>query len=253
LHARDLTFRGLFSQLTQAVTNIDGRLIRTFRYLIRRPGTLTMAFMNGQRKPFVGPVQLFLIANVLFFTTESLTGGKVFTTPLASHIRTQPWNEYAAQLVAHRLQTKNLTLDLYEPIFDKAMALNARSLIIFMALSFAPVLIAVFPRNRHPVVVHPVFSLHLYAFLLLLLCVATAIPPVERLFGGAGFDSETLDHAIAIGILISCAAYLFFATRPVYGARGAIRLLQVATLTVGVAGIILGYRFLLLLITLYTT
>jgi len=76
---------------------------------------------------------------------------------------------------------------------------------------------------------------------------------VERLFGGAGFDSETLDHAIAIGILISCAAYLFFATRPVYGARGAIRLLQVATLTVGVAGIILGYRFLLLLITLYTT
>jgi len=130
LRARDLTCRGLFDQLTKSFTNIDGRLIRTFRFLIGRPGILTVAFMNGQWKPFVGPVQLFLIANVLFFTTESLTGGKVFTTPLASHIRTQPWNDYATALVTKRLQTKNLTLDLYAQNFDKAMAVNARSLII---------------------------------------------------------------------------------------------------------------------------
>jgi hypothetical protein len=139
--------------------------------------------MNGQRKPFVGPVQLFLLANVLFFTTESLTGGKVFTTPLASHIHTQPWSDYAAALVTRRLQTKNLTLDFYAPIFDKAMAVNARALIILMAISFAPILFIAFPRNKHPGVVHPVFSLHLYAFMLLLLCLATAIPPVERWFG----------------------------------------------------------------------
>ena len=89
--------------------------------------------------------------------------------------------------------------------------------------------------------------------MLLLLCLATAIPPVERWFGGEGFESETLDHGIAIGLLVACATYLYFATGPAYGARGAVRVLQVVGLTVGVAGIILGYRFLLLLITLYIT
>jgi len=38
----------------------------------------------------------------------------------------------------------------------------------------------------------------------------------------------------------------------VYGARGAARMLQIMPLAVAVAGIFLGYRFVLLLITLYT-
>ena len=86
LRARELTLRGLFDQLVQAFTNIDGRLVRSFRYLLGRPGFLTVAYLRGQRKPYVGPVPLFLIANALFFAAESLTGGTVFTTPLESHL-----------------------------------------------------------------------------------------------------------------------------------------------------------------------
>jgi len=39
----------------------------------------------------------------------------------------------------------------------------------------------------------------------------------------------------------------------VYGATGASRILKAVALTVAVAGIVLGYRFVLLVITLYTT
>jgi hypothetical protein len=251
LRARDLTLRGLFDQFTQAVTSIDGRLIRTFRYLIGRPGFLTVAYLRGQRKPFVGPVQLFLLANVLFFATESLAHGKIFTTPLDSHLHTQPWSGFAQTLVNARVAATHTTVDLYAPVFDKAVAVNARSLIIFMALSFTPVPLIVFPRTKLPFVVHALFSLHLYAFMLLLFCIATAVPPVDSWLGGAGFASETLDHTLAIALLIACAIYLYFATNRVYGAAGAIRVFQVVALTVGVAGIILGYRFILLLFTLY--
>ena len=100
---------------------------------------------------------------------------------------------------------------------------------------------------------HALFSLHLYAFLLLLFCVATAIPPVDLWFGGAGFASERLDHVLAISLLIACALYLYVATGAVYGAKGAIRVLEVVVLTVAVASIVLGYRFVLLLVTLYST
>ena len=208
---------------------------------------------SGRRKPYVGPIQLFLTANLLFFTIESLTGGKVFTTPLDSHLHTQPWSPLAASLVSHRLEGMRTTLDLYTPLFDHAVALNARLLIIFMALSFAPVPSIVFHRSGHPLAAHALFSFHLYAFMLLLFCVATAVPPIDKVFGGAGFASQGLDYALSITLLVVCTVYLYIATGAVYGATGISRALKALTLTVGVASIVLGYRFVLLLITLYST
>jgi hypothetical protein len=109
------------------------------------------------------------------------------------------------------------------------------------------VLSIVFARSGRPPVAHALFSLHLYAFLLLLFCVAAVIPSVDLWFGGAGFASERLDYAISITLLVACAMYLFVATSKVYGAKGASRGLKVVALTAAVASIVLGYRFVLLL------
>ncbi len=247
LRARELTFRGLFEQLIQAFTSVDGRLIRSFRYLVGRPGFLTVAYLQGQRKPYVGPLPLFLIANALFFAAESLTGGKVFTTPLDSHLHTQPWSPAAEWLVSHRLAARQTAFAQYAPLFDHAVAVNARSLIVFMALSFVAVLSIAFSGSRRPPVTHALFSFHLYAFLLLLFCAATAIPPVDRWLGGAGFASEGLDHALSIVLLILCALYLYVATGKVYGATGTARAVKIVLLTAAVAANVLGYRFVLLL------
>lgn len=253
LRARELTWRGLFGHVFEAFTNIDSRLLRTFRYLVSRPGVLTVAYLEGRRKPYLGPVRLFLITNVLFFAVESLTGGTIFTTPLDSHLHTQPWDGLAQHLVAHRLEALNITLALYAPGFDQALAFNARALIILMALCFAFAPALVFLRGRRPPIAHAVFSLHFFAFVLLLLCVATAVPPIDSLIGGAGFTSQSLDYVV-IGILLATSAgYLYLATGAVYGARGMIRVLKTAALTAALFFILLGYRFVLLLITLYTT
>jgi len=253
LQTRDLTLRGLFEQVFEAFTNIDSKLLRSMRNLLIHPGSLTVAYVEGRRKPFLGPVPLFLIANVIFFAVESLTGGKVFTTPLESHLHTQPWSEYAPDLVAQRLAHLRTTLEAYSPLFDQALALKARSLIIFMALSFALVPLLVFVRHHRALAVHAVFSLHFYSFLLLLLCVAAVIEGADRWVGGFGFPGDSLDHGLAISLLVASAVYLFAAIGPVYGARGVIRGFQALVLTAFVGVIVLGYRFVLLLITLYTT
>jgi hypothetical protein len=98
-----------------------------------------------------------------------------------------------------------------------------------------------------------VFSLHLYAFLLLLFCVALAVSAIDVLFGGAGLASNRIDNILSGINLTACAIYLYVATGKVYGARGVMRIIKVATLTLAAALIVLGYRFVLLLITLYTT
>ena len=252
LHTRELTLRALFDQLFAAFTNIDSRLLRSFRFLVARPGALTIAYLNGQRKPYIGPVALFLIINVIFFAVESLTGGKVFTTPLESHLHTQPWSEAVQGLVARRLETKETTLASYAPVFDQAVALKARSLIILMALAFSIAPALVFLRSRYPLIAHVVFSLHFYAFLLLLLCIATSIPAISVMFGGVGLESSALDYTISISLLLASAVYLYFSAGTVYGTRGVVRILKVTALTVCVAAVLLGYRFFLLMVTLFT-
>jgi len=250
---RDLTMRGLLDQAFEAFTNIDGRLLRSFRHLVARPGELTSAFIEGRRKPYLGPVALFLVANVAFFAVESFTHGFVFTTPLESHLNTQPWSGLAQSLVVSTLDARHTTLAAYAPRFDGAIALHARSMILLMVLAFAPLPALVFRRRRQPFGTHAVFSLHLYAFLLLLLSIGNFIPAIGMPFGAERSASPVLDAWLSIALVLLCAGYLYLAIGRVYGGRTAERVVRAAVLTVGVTAIVLGYRFALLLITLYTT
>lgn len=253
LHAGDLTLRGLLDQLFQALSNIDGRLIRSFRCLLTCPGTLTVAYVRGQRMPYIGPFQLFIIANVLFFATQSLTNTNIFSSTLDSHLHGQDWSAVAQQLVSRRLETVQMTLDSYAPIFNRAVVLNAKSLIILMVLPFAILLPIMFHRNRQPFVVHVVFGVHFYAFLLLLFCTSLAVAAVDVWFGDSGLNSARMDKILTVINLGACATYLYKATGTVYGASGASRVIKVLALALAAAGIGLGYRFLLFLITLYST
>ena len=81
---------------------------------------------------------------------------------------------FAQQLVAHRVESLHTTLDRYAPVFDEAVGVNAKSLIILMVLAFALIPPLVFYRSHRSFGTHLVFSLHLYTFLLLLFCVALA-------------------------------------------------------------------------------
>ncbi|HUQ50831.1 MAG TPA: DUF3667 domain-containing protein, partial [Gammaproteobacteria bacterium] len=86
LDERELTLHALAKQIFHALTSVDGRLLRSFALLLRHPGELTVAYLQGQRKPYLGPVPLYLMANVLFFAVESLLGANVFSTSLDYHL-----------------------------------------------------------------------------------------------------------------------------------------------------------------------
>lgn len=247
----DLTLRGLAAQMLHAVSNIDSRLLRSFRCLLTRPGLLTVAYARGQRMPYIGPIQIFLMANVLFFAVQSMTGINVFSSTLDSHLHQQDWSALAQSLVAHRMVKLGTTLELYAPVFDRAVVLHAKSLIFLMVLPLAGVLPFVFRGARRSFVTHAVFSIHLYAFLLLLFCVAMAIAAADRFFGGAGLESAWMDNVLTGFNLGVCALYLYLAARTVYGVTGAVRAVQVLILSAFVAVIVVGYRFALFLITLY--
>ena len=222
-------------------------------WLLRYPGELSLAWIRGVRKPYVAPFQLFLIVNVIFFAVQWLTGETVFSSSLESHLHHQDWSELARKLVARKLQESQTSLEDYATVFDGAVAIHAKSLIILMTIPFALLLPLVFFRERRPFVAHVVFSLHLYAFLLLLFCIALLIAKLSALLGFGGLQTAAVDNLLSAFNLAACALYLYLAVGRVYGTTGGRRVFQTMVLTIAVAIIVLGYRFALFLITLFST
>ena len=251
--AIDLSLKGIAAQLTKTIAGVDGRLLRSVRALLLQPGSLTLAYGEGRRKPFIGPFQLFLLANVVFFAVQSLTHTRVLSSSLDSHLHHQDWSALAQQLVDHRLVVTGSTLDRFTPLFDRAVVLHAKSLVIAMAVPFALLLPVVFFSSRRPFSIHVVFALHLYAFLLLLFCLALAVAAVDVAAGGGGLASAAIDNVLTALILVSSTAYLYLASGPVYGVAGWRRVATSLLLALAVGVIVVGYRFGVFLVTLYTT
>lgn len=249
----DFTLKGILGQLAKALGGIDGRVLRSLRLLLASPGALTLAYVQGRRKPLVGPFQLFFLANFAFFIAQSLTHTKIFSSPLASHLHRQDWADLAQQLVTRRLQTQRDTLAHFAPLFDQAVILNAKSLVILMVVPFALLLPLLFHAQRKPFAVHMAFALHFYAFLLLMFCAALGLVGVNVAFGGAGLESGLTDTVMTGINLALCAGYLFLAIDRVYATPPAWRAIQAIVLTLAMGAIVLGYRFAIFLITLYTT
>jgi hypothetical protein len=253
VRANDLGLRHLLIEAFHSVTDIDSRLLRSFRALLFHPGVLTAAYLEGPRKPYMSPFQIFLIANLLFFAVQSITPDKVFSSSLDSHMHGQDWSVPAQHMVASRLAHKHVTLEAYAPVFDHAVGVNARALVLAMGVPFALLLMVLFARGTRRFAAHVVFAVHFYAFQLMVLCALLVPLLVQTWFGGSGIATGALDIALFAIQLGLSAVYLYIATGRVYAVRGVRRFLSVAALVVAVGCVVLGYRFFIFVVTLYTT
>jgi hypothetical protein len=219
-----------------------------------QPGTLSLNYVHGSRRAYIGPFALFLLANVVFVGMEAIVAdSNIFASPLLRNMYEQPWSFFAPELVARRLDALGTTMEAFAPLFNRDVALHAKSLIIMMVFPFALLPALIFARSHLPFASHLAFSLHFHAFLLLLLSVALAITYLDALFGGPGMASQLLDNGIAADALFVCGIYLYCAAGKVYGASGVLRVAKTALLTFAAMLIFLGFRFFLFILTLYTT
>ena len=253
LDPKQLTLRGLMSQLALYVTSLDTRVINTVRALMGEPGRLTLAFQNGQRMPFLGPFKIFILANVLFFAIQAMSDLRVYATLLEQQVGTEDGTAFARYLVERYLSAKGLAFEEYAPVYDQAVLTNARSMIGLMALPFALCVALLFWRSRRPFAVHIVFSLHFYAFVLLLLCVPAGLIALEKSFGGSLLSSRTGDNILSFMLQAIQAGYLYIAVNRVYEARRSWRTGSTVLLVLAEFFCFLLYRQLLLPITLLMT
>ena len=224
--------------------------------LVAEPGRLTTAFLTGCRRPYVSPFHIFLVANIVFFLVQVLSGLEVLTIPFASELQHQPYSGMAQRLVAHHLADTGMTAAQYAPGFEHAEALYAKTLIILMLPLFAAAAGLLFVDRRMVAAAHLVFATHFYAFLMVVLTLlfpAFALVVLDLHLLGLPLNGDVLDWVVTSVEGMLCLLYLAKSTEVVYGAGPVRRWLSAGVLTVATLYILFAYRFVLLLVTLWAT
>jgi hypothetical protein len=64
---QDLKLRDFLHETTHELTDWDGKVPRTLKALLRRPGLLTADYLRGRRARWLPPLRLYLWCSVIFF------------------------------------------------------------------------------------------------------------------------------------------------------------------------------------------
>lgn len=243
----DLRLSRFLAEALSGTFDLDSRPWRTLRTLVRRPGRLTADYVRGHRRPYLSPLQTFLLANLVFFFSLGTIGGvDAFTTRLEVH-RTQPFYGATATRLSGQQGAPGSTEQAdYERRFDEASPRYANTLVILLVPLHALGLALLYAAARRPAAVHVVHSLYFIAVVLLVMAVLPlvlmpliAVSPWLRAFLT---QSET---PVTLLVFVLLWGYLALSFREGYGTG---RLRAVAAGLLGVlllAPIIILYRALL--------
>lgn len=265
LRDEDRTVGHFLREVVGTFTNLDGTFWRTFGALIFRPGTLTAAYLHGQRRRYLAPLKLFLLCNLVYFFVQPWTGYSGYSTTLHSHRTNQLYSEAFGldQRVRDRLgadvrspEAYAVRYAAYEVRFDAKSNTYARTLILLLVPLIALGLKAVLPRRLYAD--HLVFATHFLAWQLLVVMSAYLMlyahvlsPFTERLPEAWAYLLNEMGSSLLV------LPYLFLALGAAYRLSRGAALWRTLVLALPLLGVLmfatLAYRLLLFWITFLTT
>jgi hypothetical protein len=259
----DLTLRRYAGQAFEALTDVDGKLWRTARALLR-PGFLTAEYLRGRRQRYVRPFTLFLLANVAFLLLDrghNLTRsfreylGKSYA-PSVERVRMKVMpladpGEFALAVSAYRASgvttsspAAQQALARYGSAFDERLAELARSMVIVLVPLVAVVnLLLHLPRRRdEPFGKHLVFATHFLAACLLILLVVLLV--LKALLAAGVSHLARLGNPL---LLLVVFAYCYATFRELDGPSRGKALVRALLLSGAMALLLRSYQALLFL------
>jgi hypothetical protein len=251
-HDYSLTHFG--EEALETFAHVDGRLFSTFRSLITRPGLLAANFLAGRRKPQVGPLQLFVVCNVIYFLIQPLTLFLPFTSTLGIQTTQRPWHRMASAMVASKVAARQVTTAEYARAFDEAAHLQGKSLVILMVPLFALGAWALYGRTRRFYAEHLVFAFYSFAFLMLWMGLTTlALSPPVRFAIVHQWSDAAIETVASTIITLPFAIYLFAAAKQTYAESRSRTAVKTLLLSGWAVAVLTMYRFVLFFTTFYAT
>jgi hypothetical protein len=250
----DYSLKHFAEEALETLAHVDGRVFSTFRSLLARPGLLASNFLAGRRKSQMGPVQLFVVCNVMYFLIQPLTVFSPFTSPLGIQTTARPWHRLASAMVASKLAARQVTTAEYARAFDESAHVQGKSLVILMVPLVAFGAWALYGRRRRFYAEHLVFAFYIFAFLLLWMGISTLALTRPVLFAlRHGWSGGVIEMTASTVISLPFVMYLFAAARRTYAESRWRTAFKTLLLSGWVVAVLTAYRFVLFFTSFYAT
>ena len=245
-----------------AFTHFDSKFFASIKNLFQKPGFLTLEYISGHRKKYMNPVQLFFVANIIYFL---LATSDTFTTPL-QYITEGPFMKTLNEMVDAKVKKEGLSYKEYETRFNERSKGEAKTLIILMIPIYAFFISLLFSGQKRYFVEHLVFSLHFYSFMLifmvfgfqilfLLISLIMLLAKISELVthdeAVAVIQFYNTDFGITIMVGTFYFLYLFAAIKRVYAQSNAESFFKSITAVFLIYIVVKTYRNILFFTTFY--
>jgi hypothetical protein len=218
---RQYSLRAFAHEAFETLTDVDRSVLATLRSLVTRPGELTAAYMRGTRVPYLRPLQLFLLTNVIYFLWAGWTGISVFNIRYRFQL-TAVYGSITRPIGARVQAASGLSPEAFATAFDERSLVLARSMVIALVPLLAAGIGLIQIRRRRPAVHHLVFALHYLTTLLvltMLLVYVVGYPAalVSAMVPGLGWQQQ--DTLLAVIMAAAVTGWSAAAFRRAYGDR----------------------------------
>lgn len=251
LRAEDKTAKKWLADLLSNIWMLDGKLFNTLKLLLLKPGRFASDYAEGIRKPYVKPLNLFLLANLLYFLTA---GFDTFKTDLNTQMVGMPYGRMVEGIVESRYgspEERSEAYQAYEIRYNAKTDEVSKLIIIVLAPLLGFLFYALFRTKG--LFLSDAFNLALQFwtfFILVLLLMLRLIFRLLTLLIGSGSLFVGGNHeSLLTGLVLALSSiYVYFQFSQMEGKK-LILLAKTAIVILAFLPLVFTYRFILFWVT----
>ena len=198
-----LSLHDFTHEATHEFLHLDGKIWRTVKLLVLRPGELTREFLEGRRARYISPVRVYLTFSVLFFTLAAILPR---TMDDAVVIKKTSGSELQGDTAFERRLKSGLAKTEQHPeVLGNAVLHNLPKVMFVLMPIFGLLTWMFYRRQQRFYIAHLYYAIHFHAFVFLVMSVYATI---NRL---------GVPKPFAVLVLLTTIPWHFIALRRVFG------------------------------------
>jgi hypothetical protein len=161
LKQEDLSFQHFLKDAFEEISSLDSKLFRTIKYLITKPGFLTLETMAGRRNVYIKPFRLYITIVVLHFVVFSFFhSADIFTMERFPLFRIP----VVQNIILDYQARSGLPGEQYSTLLSQKIKDNLNILFYMLVFLLAAILKLIFRSKHRYYVEHLYYLLHLLSF-----------------------------------------------------------------------------------------
>ncbi|MCA9731097.1 DUF3667 domain-containing protein [candidate division KSB1 bacterium] len=209
----ELSLKFFLGKLVSEMFGVEGRLPKTLKVLLFKPGELTKNYFREKSTDYIPPTTLYFTINLIFFLLLPFINNENVKFLSFSYSGFLMGNGFYAEQLQADQSASNLPVDEYRALFDSHITYNQPALIFTVIPFFALLLMLLEIRQKRYYLEHLVTSFHFMSFFLIVFFLTAAFFSLAFWIMHIEQPNVSLAVIFQIYFFYSLAAFLFISFR----------------------------------------